>query len=103
MREKGFFSGVTADLGIKATEAFLNTLRQEIGDDQYDRLCKITPFLPNKQAAAESLVEGKRLRFLQPDLSATVKKEEQSVLEKSLAGLTSNDPKINEPRHDLSD
>jgi hypothetical protein len=61
-----------ADLAIKATERFLNDIRRDVGDTNFDRLLAINPTADQRQQASDSLSQGKRFRFLVPNLSASV-------------------------------
>ncbi|CAF2153694.1 unnamed protein product [Rotaria magnacalcarata] len=62
-----------ADLAVKATEQFLNDLRRDIGDHNFDRLFVINPSGEECQLASNSVSQGKRFRFFTPGLSTHVK------------------------------
>ncbi|CAF3416769.1 unnamed protein product [Rotaria socialis] len=62
-----------ADLAVKATEQFVNDLRRDIGDHNFDRLFVINPSGEECHFASASVSQGKRFRLFTPNLSAHVK------------------------------
>lgn len=68
------FSKQAADLAVKATEVFLNRLRADVGNQQFDRLLCITPNNAASKAALNDVLNGKRFRFFSPSVRASVKK-----------------------------
>ena len=104
------------DIAIKATEQFLNDLRRDVGDLNFDRLLTISPGEMERQLALDALSKGKRFRFFTPRLSARVK-EDDRVLTKSkqffrkllkaiqsvITGRIFKDDSVYQPTYDLSD
>lgn len=110
------YSKQAADLAIKATEQFLNQLRQDIGDDNFNRLLLINPNELERQLALNDFAQGKRFRFFTPHLSACLQKDDRlstkwkNFFRKFLrmmkfvwSGRIFTIGSMNEPTYDLSD
>ncbi|CAF3261285.1 unnamed protein product [Rotaria sp. Silwood2] len=104
------------DLAIKATEQFLNDLRRDIGDENFDRFFIINPTEAQCQIASDSMSQGKRFRFFRGNLSAHLKDDDRwwTKLKRSFTNFfrlnksiwTSDffkEETINQPTFDLSD
>ncbi|CAF1025796.1 unnamed protein product [Rotaria sordida] len=104
-----------ADLATKATEQYLNDLRRDIGDKNFDRLFLINPTGAQCQIASDSMSQGKRFRFFRSDLSAYLKDDNHwwtklKRLFKKFFKLFKliwtgdfREENINQPTYDLSD
>ncbi|CAF3700774.1 unnamed protein product [Rotaria sp. Silwood1] len=105
-----------ADLAVKATEQYLNDLRRDIGDKNFDRLFIINPTEVQCQIASNSMSQGKRFRFLRPNLSVHLKDDDRwwikfkrffkkffKLNESIWTGDFFTEETINQPTYDLSD
>ncbi|CAF3744029.1 unnamed protein product [Rotaria sp. Silwood1] len=105
-----------ADLAIKATERFLNDLRQDLGDKNFDRLFVINPTETQCQIEWDSMSKGKRFRFFSSDLTAYIKDDGRWLIKlkrffrrlfrliKSIwIRMFTSKENINQPTYDLSD
>ncbi len=109
-----WFSFQAADLAVKATGQFLNDLRRDIGDHNFDRLFLINPTEEHSQAASKAVANGKRFRFFTPFVSTTPKETDSlisnlknwiskriNMIKLRLTSIFSS--KKNIPTYDLSD
>jgi hypothetical protein len=105
-----------ADLAVKATENFLNRLRLDVGDHNFDRLFIISPNQAEQQLALNHFSQGNRFRFFTPHLSACLKKDDRlwakfkRFFRKLFKGMSSiwtvgilKDEINKQPTYDLSD
>ena len=103
-------------MAIKATENFLNNLRREIGNDNFDRLFAIHPTGAECQMASSAVADGQRYRFFSPSLAASLKKEETLwvrwknfwrkvtyFVDTAFSGGLLGNADINQPTYDLTD
>ena len=103
-------------MAVKATENFLNQLREEIGNENFDRLFAIHPTGVECQVASSAVADGQRYRFFTPSLSASLKKDEglwmrmknfwrkvTSYVEMAFSGGLLGNTEINQPTYDLTD
>ncbi|CAF0986412.1 unnamed protein product [Adineta ricciae] len=67
------------EFAINATEHFFNDLRQEIGNDSFDRLFVINPADAVAQEISNEVAQGKRFRFFTPYITASVKKSDDFI------------------------
>ncbi|CAF1580092.1 unnamed protein product, partial [Adineta ricciae] len=74
-----FFSYQAVEFAINATEHFFNDLRQEIGNDSFDRLFVINPADAVAQEISNEVAQGKRFRFFTPYITASVKKSDDFI------------------------
>ncbi|UJR16530.1 hypothetical protein I4U23_003430 [Adineta vaga] len=100
---------------INATERFLNDLRQEIGNDNFDRLFIVHPTEAIAQQVSDAVAQGQRFRFFSPYLKASLKKSNSFITDiknsvksaynkvKSFFSNIFSKNKINIPTYDLSD
>jgi hypothetical protein len=111
-----FFSKQAVDVAIKATERFLNDLRRDVGDRNFDRLFVISASEMERQLAQNAFAKGKRFRFFTPHLSARVQKDARILtkvkqffrklfraIKSIFTGRIVEDDSINQPTYDLSD
>lgn len=111
-----YFSKQAADVAIKATERFLNDIRRDIGDENFDRLLAIHPSDDQRQFALDALTQGKRFRFLVPQLAASLTeggpfltrlsnlfKKLYQMIKSVFTGVLFGDDSINQPTYDLTD
>jgi hypothetical protein len=111
---KLFLSFQAVDLAVRVTEQFLNDLRSDVGDNNFDRLFSINPSQALGQAASNAVAKGQRFRFFTPLLSASLKKTDSLIMDiknavkNCLNGIKSIltsffSSKKNVPTYDLSD
>ena len=74
-----YFSYQAVEFAINATEHFFNDLRQEIGNDNFDRLFVINPADAVAQEISNEVAKGKRFRFFTPYITASVKKTDNFI------------------------
>ena len=74
-----YFSYQAVEFAINATEHFFNDLRQEIGNDNFDRLFVINPADVVAQEISNEVAKGKRFRFFTPYITASVKKTDNFI------------------------
>lgn len=105
-----------ADVAIKATERFLNDIRRDVGDENFDRLLAIHPSANQRQFALDALIHGKRFRFLVPQLATSLTeggpiltrlrnlfKKLYRLIKWVFTGVLFGEDPINQPTYDLSD
>lgn len=105
-----------ADLAVLATERFLNDLRRDIGDSNFDRLLAITPTVSQCHQASHDFSQGKRFRFFSPSISTYVKCDDRWLaklrrfwrkflrfLQSIWIGTYFQEEDIHQPTYDLSD
>ena len=59
---------------MKTTERFLNGLRKDVGENNFDRLFAIHPIQTQIQVASNAVSNGQRFRFFTSFLLVSVKK-----------------------------
>ncbi|CAF2629525.1 unnamed protein product [Rotaria sp. Silwood2] len=104
------------DLAIKATEQFLNNLRKDIGDKNFDRLFIINPTQEQHQAASHAVKNGTRFRFFTSFLSVSSKQGDGlltdlkhwitkriNMIKSILSGFFPGQKNLDIPTYDLSD
>ncbi|CAF3487874.1 unnamed protein product, partial [Rotaria sp. Silwood2] len=104
------------DLAIKATEQFLNNLRKDVGNDNFDRLFAINPTQVQRQAASNAVENGARFRFCTRFLSVSSKQSDSlltdlknwitkriNMIKSILSSLFSGQKNLDIPTYDLSD
>ncbi|CAF3181208.1 unnamed protein product, partial [Rotaria sp. Silwood2] len=104
------------DLAIKATEQFLNNLRKDVGNDNFDRLFIINPTQEQHQAASHAVKNGTRFRFFTSFLSVSSKQGDGlltdlkhwitkriNMIKSILSGFFPGQKNLDIPTYDLSD
>ena len=74
-----FFSFQAVVLAIKATEQFLNGLRHDVGDNNFDRLFLIHPTQALAKQVENAVNKGQRFRFFTPTLSASLEENANTL------------------------
>lgn len=110
------FSKQAADLAVKATERFLNDIRRDVGDENFNRLLAIHPTDDQRQLALDALTQGKRFRFFAPDLATSLTTDGPiltrlknfiyrffRIIKWAFTGTLFGDDPINQPTYDLTD
>ena len=109
------FSYQAVEFAINATERFFNDLRQEIGNDNFDRLFVINPADVVAQEVANEVAKGKRFRLFTSTLTASLEKSDSFITDlknsiksayekvKSFFSNLLSKTSINVPTYDLSD
>ncbi|CAF4786367.1 unnamed protein product [Rotaria sp. Silwood1] len=105
-----------ADFGVKATEQFLNGLRKDVGDDNFDRLFAINPTHTQRQNASKAIENGQRFRFFTSFISVSLKedhslfmefknwiKKRVNMIKLILNNIFSSETNFYVPTYDLSD
>ena len=110
-----YFSYQAVEFAINATEHFFNDLRQEIGNDNFDRLFVINPADAVAQEISNEVAKGKRFRFFTSTLTASLEKSDSFLTDlknsiksaydkvKSFFANLLSKTSINVPTYDLSD
>ena len=111
-----FFSYKAVSLAVQATEEFLNNLRADIGNENFDRVFLIHPSKELCRAKQNSVANGERFRFFTQSLSASLKEDTRlwtklkSCLKKRLHKIVTilksvfgRTDTLDEPTYDLSD
>lgn len=110
------FSKQAADLAVKATERFLNDIRRDVGDENFNRLLAIHPTDDQRQLALDALTQGKRFRFFAPHLATSLTTDGPiltrlknliyrffRIIKWAFTGTLFGDDPINQPTYDLTD
>jgi hypothetical protein len=111
-----FSSNQAVNLAVKATERFLNDLRRDLGDDNFNRLFTIDPSEVQCQNELDSVNGEKRFRFFTPVLSSNLKDDGRiftkfrnmfkklfRLIESILTGRYFREKNMSQPSYDLSD
>jgi hypothetical protein len=64
------FSYEAATLAVLATERFLNDLRKDLGDENFDRFFAIHPTVEDFKSVSKAIVEMRKFRFFTSSISS---------------------------------